>query len=210
VTHMLSLSEAAIQVREFKGVSLRARISALEQKLQHTNTGSLPVLYETFGIAPSLLSAALLLKRELSQINEVVHAAGILLAVPHIIRDDEIVQYLSLGAGNVGRPFDLETNLRIAEFKFIDWKGGAESIRQNQLFKDFYYLAEYDTDKERYLYVLGTTHPLHFFNGGRALRSVMSKQPSLHVVDLAQVIPEFAYAATLNVIEPEQESSRDL
>jgi hypothetical protein len=42
-----------------------------------------------------------------------------------------------------GRSFDLETSYRVAvaEFKFIRWQGGPESIRQNQLFKDFYLLA---------------------------------------------------------------------
>ena len=42
-----------------------------------------------------------------------------------------------------GRSFDLETSYRVAvaELKFIRWQGGPESIRQNQLFKDFYLLA---------------------------------------------------------------------
>jgi hypothetical protein len=82
---------------------------------------------------------------------------------------------VSLGAGNTGRQFDLETNLRVAEFKFISWRGGPESIRQNGLFKDFFMLAESDVDKRKYLYVLGTAHPLKFFNGGRALSSVLSR-----------------------------------
>ncbi len=65
----------------------------------------------------------------------------------------------------------------MAEFKFIDWKGGSESIRQNGIFKDFYNLAEYKTNKKKILYVVGTHYPLKFFNGGRALTSVLSKQP---------------------------------
>ena len=67
-----------------------------------------------------------------------------------------MIEYVSLGAGNTGRAFDLETNQRIAEFKFIHWQGGPESIRQNSLFKDFYEMAEYDTRKQKFLYVLGT------------------------------------------------------
>ncbi|WP_283814259.1 hypothetical protein [Bradyrhizobium aeschynomenes] len=44
-----------------------------------------------------------------------------MLCLPHILEEGEIVDYVSLGAGNTGRPFDLETNRRIAEFKFIHW-----------------------------------------------------------------------------------------
>ena len=76
-------------------------------------------------------------------------------------------------------PFDLETNQRIAEFKFIRWQGGSESIRQNSLFKDFYGLAEQETQKEKFLYVLGTEHGEKFFNGGRALESVLSRNDAL-------------------------------
>jgi hypothetical protein len=81
--------------------------------------------------------------------------------------------------GNTGRAFDLETNQRIAEFKFIRWQGGPEVIRQNALFKDFYLLAEHNSDKSKYLYVLGTEHPLKFFNGGRSLSSVLSRHVGL-------------------------------
>ena len=90
-----------------------------------------------------------------------------------------MVEYASLGAGNTGREFDLETNRRIAEFKFIHSRGGPESIRQNQLFKDFYLLSESPSPKRKYLYVLGTKHPLKFFNGGRALSSVLSRNHKL-------------------------------
>ena len=82
-----------------------------------------------------------------------------------------------LKSRNTGKKFDLETNLQVAEFKFIDWQGGAESIRQNGIFKDFYELAEDKTNKKKYLYVVGTHYPLKFLNGGRALTSVLSKQP---------------------------------
>ena len=46
--------------------------------------------------------------------------------------------------------------------------------RQNSIFKDFFNLAEYETDKERFLYITGIQQPLKFFQGGRALKSVMS------------------------------------
>jgi hypothetical protein len=86
---------------------------------------------------------------------------------------------VSLGAGNTGREFDLETNLRVAEFKFIRWRGGAESIRQNSVFKDYLLLAEHLTAKRKYLYLLGTEHALRFLGGGRALSSVLSRNDKL-------------------------------
>ena len=81
---------------------------------------------------------------------------------------------MSLGAGNSGRSWDLETDRQIAEFKFISWRGGPEAIRQNSLFKDFLYLAEHETDKSKHLYVLGTEVPIKFLSGRRAFTSVLS------------------------------------
>lgn len=125
------------------------------------------------------MSSAASVKKVAGQINVIIHAAGILCSLPHILKPGELVESVSLGAGNTGRPFDLETNLRIAEYKFIDWQGGPETIRQNSLFKDFFELAEYKTDKSKYVYVVGTSHPLRFLNGGRALTSVLSRFPSI-------------------------------
>lgn len=101
------------------------------------------------------------------------------MCIPHILRSGEIIEYVSLGAGNTGREFDLETNQRIAEFKFIRWRGGPESIRKNSLFKDFYQMAEHDIQKEKYLYVVGTEHGERFFNGRRAISSVLSHHVKL-------------------------------
>ena len=80
--------------------------------------------------------------------------------LPHILEPDERIEYVSLGAGNTGKAFDLETDRRNAEFKFINWRGGSEAIRENTLFKDFYLMAEHETHKLKFLYVLDTKHPL--------------------------------------------------
>ena len=82
------------------------------------------------GTKAEVLGAAGLIKRLAGQIHVVIHALGILLCLPRILQPGEVVEYVSLGAGNTGRAFDLETNQRIAEFKFIRWQGGAEVIRQ--------------------------------------------------------------------------------
>ena len=113
------------------------------------------------------------------QINVTIHALGILLCLPHILESDERVEYVSLGAGNTGRDFDLETNCRVAEFKFIRWRGGAETIRQNSVFKDYFLLAEHPTAKQKHLYLLGTEHAIRFLQGGRAMSSVLSRNDKL-------------------------------
>lgn len=133
----------------------------------------------TSGAKAQVLGAAGLVKQLAGQINVVIHALGTLLCLPHILRPGEVIEYVSLGAVNTGRAFDLQTNLRIAEFKFIHWQGGPESIRQNSLFKDFYEMAEHMTSKEKYLYVLGTVHAEKFLNGGRAMSSVLSRNETL-------------------------------
>jgi hypothetical protein len=173
---MGTLDEAFEHVRHFKGTSLRERIRTLESQLRGAQQVAVQRLVKSESIELALFRSALLLKRSTGQINEVVHSVGILMSLPRILDSSEGIEYLSLAAGNTGRPFDLETDRRIAEFKFIDWKGGSESIRQNSLFKDFFQLVEYPTDKDKYLYVLGLDHPMHFFNGGRACHSVMSKE----------------------------------
>jgi hypothetical protein len=40
-------------------------------------------------------------------------------------------------------------------------------------------MAEHETEKEKYLYVLGTEHGEKFFNCGRALSSVLSRNVKL-------------------------------
>lgn len=169
----VAVADAIHLLQTFRGVDLTQTIYRIEKSLKGVSTENYSAVLATSGAKAEVLGAAGLIKQLAGQINVVIHALGILLCLPHILRPNEIIEYVSLGAGNTGRAFDLETNLRVAEFKFIRWQGGPESIRQNSLFKDFYEMAEHDTPKERYLYVLGTEHGEKFFNGGRALSSVL-------------------------------------
>ncbi len=176
---MVTLPKAAERIQQFERGALTSHIGDIEASLQGLDKKGCEEAFRALVLGPDLLESALVLKKAAGQVNVLIHAIGILLSLPHILRSGETIEALSLGAGNTGRPFDLETSLRIAEFKFIHWRGGPEAIRQNSLFKDFYLLAEYDSNKEKYLYVLGTEHPLHFLNGGRALSSVMSRNNKL-------------------------------
>ena len=217
---MISILEAAKNIQKFEQDSLTDRISNIENKLAGADSSVIQSVYPSFDVTVELLESAIMFKRTTSQINVLIHSIGILLSLPEILEKDEVVEYLSLGAGNTGRSFDLETNFRVAEYKFIKWQGGAESIRQNSLFKDFFLLAEYDTHKQKYLYMLGKKHPMKFLTGGRSLESVMSRNNKLwsefqvkfgnrfkevgeyfdyrksivQLVDITEIIPQFRIA----------------
>jgi len=173
------VSEAITSLQTFGGADLTQTLARIEGSLQSVTLDRYGPVLAACGAKAEVLGAAGLVKRLAGQINVVVHALGILLCLPHILRPGEAIAYVSLGAGNTGRDFDLETNQRIAEFKFIRWQGGPEAIRQNSLFKDFYEMAEDSTEKEKFLYVLGTEHVDKFFNGGRAISSVLSRHVKL-------------------------------
>jgi hypothetical protein len=170
---MSGLLEASALLDSFRGDSLRKAVAKVERKLVGLTKVEAPGQIGQLGVRMELMIAALLIKQHSSQINEIVHAIGILLALPHILEESETVESLSLCAGNTGKNFDLETSKRVAEFTFIQWQGGSEVIRQNKIFKDFYFLAEAKTDKRRELYVIGTTYPSKFFVGGRAIPQIL-------------------------------------
>jgi hypothetical protein len=176
----MNLLQVAATLQKFGGTELTVTLARIEADVKGLTASDCPRVLGSAGVNRDVLTAAAALKRLAGQINVSIHAIGILLCLPHILESGEIVDYVSLGAGNTGREFDLETNWRIAEFKFIHWRGGPESIRQNQLFKDFYLLSESPSPKRKYLYVLETKHPLKFFNGKRALStSVLSRNDRL-------------------------------
>jgi len=175
----MELSDAVDKVNDFKGHSLGEKLAIIEQDFRGCTLATAASLYPKYQIETTLLEAATAIKDAASQIDAVIHAVGVLKFLPNILQDDEVIESLSLGAGNTGKQFDLTTTLRIAEFTFIYWKGGAESIRQNKLFKDFFSLAESDIPKRRCLYVLDGSVPLKFFNGGRSIESVLSKDVKL-------------------------------
>lgn len=163
----------------FTGRDLTATLRRIESDVRGIAAQDCPDFLHSAGIDRDALNAAAHLKRLAGQVNVTIHALGILICLPHILEANETVEYVSLGAGNTGRQFDLETDRRIAEFKFIRWRGGAETIRQNTMFKDFFLLAEHPASKRKYLYLLGTRHALKFMKGGRALTSVLSRNEKL-------------------------------
>jgi hypothetical protein len=154
---------------------LTLRIGDLERQLSQRTREQAMADLGAEDVTPALLQAALSVKRMAGQINVIVHAVGILVALPYILEPGERIESLSLGAGNTGRLHDLETDRQVAEFKFIEWRGGSESIRQNSLFVDLFRLVSSESNKRRVLYVVGKEIPLRFLRNRRALSSVLSK-----------------------------------
>lgn len=154
---------------------LTLRIGDLERRLARRNREQALVDLSAEDVTPALLQAALSVKRMAGQINVIVHSFGILVSLAYVLEPGERIESMSLGAGNTGRLHDLETDRQIGEFKFIEWRGGPESIRQNSLFVDLFNLASSQTTKRRVLYVVGKEMPMRFLRNRRALSSVLSK-----------------------------------
>lgn len=188
----MSIDKALRALEAFQGDSLTVSLAEIEERIIGSGVEGAAALSAARGIDDSFLDSARAVKRVAGQINVIIHAAGILRSLGAVLQPGETIQSVSLGAGNTGRQFDLETNLRVAEYKFIDWQGGPESIRQNGIFKDFFELAEHETAKKKYLYVVGTEYPLKFFNGGRALTSVLSRNQKI----LAQIKDKYGENVT--------------
>ena len=161
------------------GTQLTIRIGELERTLVQQSREGLIEQLATEGVDAETLAAALFIKKLAGQINVIVHAVGILASLPYILEESEVIESLSLGAGNTGRAHDLETDRRVAEFKFIEWRGGSESIRQNSLFVDIFNLVSTRTIKRRILYVVGKDHPMRFLGNKRAITSVLSRNAAV-------------------------------
>ena len=175
----MNIKNAVETLNKFKGVSLTESLSFLEKEIIGADAKSAFECCSKKNINDEFIKSSLAVKEVAGEINVIIHASGILHSLKSILIKNEIVQSVSLGAGNTGKKFDLETNFQIAEFKFIDWRGGPEPTRQDGIFKDFYGLAEFKTTKTKNLYVVGTHYPLSFFKGGRSLKSVLAKQPAI-------------------------------
>lgn len=213
------LLKAAAAIAELgAGPELTARIGTIEAELVGKKRRAAERTIAGHDIDDVLLKGALTIKDLAGQIHVVIHAVGILVALPHILERDEHIESVSLGAGNTGRAHDLVTDRRIAEFKFIEWRGGSESIRQNSLFIDLFNLASAETTKRRYMYVVDRTQPDRFLGNRRTLTSVLSRNAGaaarftalygerfrtvadyadyikgqVEIVDLREIVPAFA------------------
>ena len=176
----IDLLKALERVSKFyTGADLTKKIAQIEKSLKFKNKLYIGNFINSECLGVSMLQSAIKIKQVVGQINVIIHAIGILNALPYVLEEDENIESLSLGAGNTGKDFDLETNKRIAEFKFASWKG-SDTIRQNNIFIDFFNIAEYETMKRKCLYVLSKKQITKFLDNNRALPSVLSKNKNAY------------------------------
>ncbi len=208
------------------GGRLTGLLAALEHQLLDADASAAADATKDAGIDASLLAAALLVRRDVGRLNDLIHACAITLALPHILEPGEtIVRRPSLGAGNdPTRKYDLETDRRVAEFKLAQWTG-ADAMRKRTLFQDLVHLAAADGDRRAELYAIGPP-PLRFLRTSRSTASwaldksqptrLLFEQrfgplttpiadftagPAAHVqmVDLTELLPEVAAAVDRSV-----------
>ncbi|MFE9914098.1 hypothetical protein ACFYPG_02980 [Micromonospora sp. NPDC005553] len=201
---------------------LTARIAALEARFNGVDRSAAAELAEDAGLGLDLLLAALLVRRHAGRLSDIIHAAVITRVVPLILDEGErVARRPSLAAGNdPSRPYDLETDRRIAEFKMSVWKG-ADAMRKRGAFADLVHLALDASGRRAQLYVAGppAIHFLRSATGSAAwglnrsspkLRQRFEEQfgsldvpirdftagPAAHVelVDLTLLLPEIAPA----------------
>lgn len=165
------IEDALRRLQRFRGQSLAATIAQIEARIVGAKHRDIAALNADLQLNHSLVASAAQVKRASAQIDVLIHAIGILHSLPYILEPNEILESTSLGAGNAGSDFDVVTNRRIAEFKFIYWQGGSESIRKKTFFQDYFKLIREPTRRAKYFYLLNTQIPLRFLSGkSRALR----------------------------------------
>ena len=159
----MEASKALKTIAKFKGENLKQNLNVLRADLigKSKNQITQPLgLYE----------AALEVKKLSAQIDEMVHASGIIKCLPIILEKGEIVEGLSLASGADGERIDLVTNKRIAEFKFSKWQvGKANGMRKRQVFSDLVQLYLNPTKKRKELYVLSYDMVFRFVQSKKAM-----------------------------------------
>ncbi|MCG5470450.1 hypothetical protein LADH09A_004398 [Micromonospora sp. LAH09] len=163
------LAAAFAMLLAFLGsADLTGRISDLEAQLDGADRRAASSLIEEAGMGSELLRAALLVRQHAGRLSDVIHAAAITLVLPQIMEAGErVVCRPSLAAGNdLSRPYDLETDRRIAEFKMSVWKG-ADAMRKRGVFADLVHLALDTSGRRPQLYVAGPP-AIHFLRGARS------------------------------------------
>ena len=141
---------------------LTTAVRDLECVLDGSSGEAAAVEVAAAGIDASLLAAAIATRRQLGRLNDLIHAAAIGLVLPQLLEPGEVVQGRpSLAAGNdPTRPYDLQTNRRVAEFKLSYW-AGADAMRKRGVFKDLVHLAADQSGRRAQLFIVGE-EPVRF------------------------------------------------
>lgn len=145
--------------------SLTRQLAQVESALVETTASDAAEVVAAYGLSSDLLTAALSVRSTVGRLNDVIHAATIALVLPQVLESAErVTSRPSLGAGNdESRPFDLETDRRVAEFKVAQWTG-KDAMRKRHAFADLVHLALDASDRRAQFYVVGDL-PMRFLRG---------------------------------------------
>lgn len=170
----MKANNALKNVQEFKGSNLKLKLNELKSSI--VNKQSIPDLTDIY-------KSALEIKKLSAQIDEIVHATGIIQCLPKILKTGEKVIDLSLASGAEGEGIDLVTNTRIAEFKFARWQDSkANGMRKRQVFADLVNLYLHPTTKTKELYVFNAEKIKSFFSSKKSTwKNVLSKSGGLDI-----------------------------
>ncbi|MFW0791786.1 hypothetical protein [Gordonia sp. CPCC 205333] len=181
------------------GNGLTTQLAQVESALVEATATEARAVAEQHGLSVDLLAAALAVRSKVGRLNDVIHASTISLVLPQILEPCErVTNRPSLGAGNdKSRPFDLETDRRIAEFKVAQWKG-ADTMRKRGVFADLVHLALDESGRRAQLYVVGD-RPTHFLRTSASKASWTLGRSSPHT--RARFGERFDPDGTLSVAE---------
>jgi len=164
-----------------RGSPLTNGVSALEHQLVDADRHTVAAVTAQAGLTDDLLRAALIVRRDVGRVSDVIHAAVIALALPVILDEGEtVINRPSLGPGNdKSRPYDLETDLRVAEFKVAVWSGG-DMMRKRTLTADLVHLSLDESSRRPELWVAGE-QPLRFLRTSTASVADLLSRSSKHL-----------------------------
>ena len=160
---------------------LTRTLTALEASLNGANGKQAMQIAADSGFNEDLVDSAMVVRERVGMLDTLIHAAVITQVLPKILEEGEtLVMRPSLGAGNdPSRRFDLETNLRVAEFKLSSWKG-RDSQRQRGLFADVVGLSLDGTGRRREMYVVGAL-PVNFLTTSNGDAAKKLSKAALHL-----------------------------
>src|SRR5438477_11993257 len=92
-----ALADPFNSLQAFGRPDLTQTLARIEASLQGVSQDRYASILAGCGAKAEVLSAAVLLKQLAGQINVVIHALGILLCLPHILKPAEAIEYVSLG-----------------------------------------------------------------------------------------------------------------
>ena len=157
---------------------LASTVAELEIALTGCERAQVSDLAAAHGVTVELLRSAVAARDTFGKVNDVIHAAAITLALPHLLTPGEVLTRPSLAAGNTpDRLFDVETDRRIAEFKFARWDGH-DGGRQKPTVKDLARLAADTSGRSAELYLRGV-RPLNWLMRTRSsVRQQLKRYPA--------------------------------